>query len=143
MQQRLWLFIISYLLCLANSNAGDILTFAPSCQAHVIHRLTSTSQDFSYLEFYRDKSPCHLQGIIGGEHQTFIKILALQGDTYSVSFTSLQGDTHFSVQGEGINVLNLKENNEKIIKVEALESILSIEPYAYPYGEYQMIIRKL
>ena len=84
-----------------------------------------------------------MQGIIGGEHQTFINILAFMGDKYSISLVQKEGDPDLGISGDGIKVLSSLEKNEQIVEVEAQETFITISPWAYPYGEYQLTIKKL
>ncbi len=131
------------LLWAAPAGASDLVSFEPGCRSHIIHRYEEVSRDYTYLEFYRNPQPCRLQGIIGGEHQTFINVLGFTGDRYSVSMVDKEDHPSFAVSGDGIKVSGTPENNEKIVEIEAMETFFSIAVYAHPYGEYQMTIKKL
>ncbi|WP_019614203.1 hypothetical protein [Psychromonas ossibalaenae] len=131
------------LLWTAPAGASDLVSFEPACRSHIIHRYEEVSRDYTYLEFYRNPQPCRLQGIIGGEHQTFINVIGFTGDRYSVSLIEKEDHPSFSISGDGIRVSAAPESNEKIVEIEVMETFFSIAVYAYPYGEYQMTIKKL
>lgn len=143
MRKLLAVIMTSTLLWIAHATASPVVFFAPDCRPHIIHRYEEVSRDYTYLEFHRDKQPCQLKGIIGGEHQTFINVLGFAGDKYSVSLFEQAEHPSFTISGEGFKVSRSAENNEQIVEIEAMETFFSIEVYAYPYGKYKMIIRKL
>ena len=143
MNKMFCMLMATTLLWGMNVNASEVVSFEPSCRSHIIHRYELTSRDYSYLEFHRDGQPCRLQGIIGGEHQTFINVVAFIGDKYSVSLIKKKGDLDLAISGKGIKVLSSPEANEQIVEIEVMETFFTISPWAYPYGEYQLIIKKL
>ena len=143
MKTLLPIFTALILLYTVPVSASDLISFESTCSSHIIHRYDNVSRDYTYLEFYRNSQPCKLQGRIGGEHQTFIKVLGFSGDRYSVSLTKITDSPDFNISGDGIKVSNTTKSNEKIIEIEAMETFFSINVSAYPYGKYQMTITKL
>lgn len=145
MKRNKWLAILmaSTLFAMAPASASDLLTFDNDCLPHIMHRAEKVSRDYTYLEFYRNTGPCRFKGIIGGEHQTFINVVGFSGDRYSVSLIEKKNEPSFSISGDGIKVSRQKRENEIIVEIEAMQTFFSISPSAYPYGEYQITIKKL
>lgn len=143
MNKLITMLLASSMLWVTSVVASPVVTFEPSCRPHIIHSYEEVSRDYSYLEFQRNKQPCHLQGIIGGEHQTYIKVLAFAGERYSVSLKPLVDLPSFSVSGEGIEVSHSDDYLQQIVTVIGEQTFFSIEMYAYPYGKYEMVIERL
>lgn len=143
MNKLLAMLTASTLFAMVPASASDLLTFDDDCLPHIMHRAEKVSRDYTYLEFYRNTGPCRFQGVIGGEHQTFINVIGFSGDRYSVSLIDKKNETSFSISGDEIKVSRQKSENEQIIEIEAMQTFFSISPSAYPYGEYQITIKKL
>lgn len=76
---------------------------------------------------------------------SFYKVIAFEKDEFCVTLTTLDGVVFFGISGEGIHIESFPSSNtsKKLVKVEAQETIFSVDLSSHPYGEYQLQIEKL
>jgi len=97
------------------------------------------SRDFTYVEFSRDKTPYNHQGLVGGEHSTYIKVLGFEGDCFTVEMQQ-KGDAGFTVFSKGGRV----ERDRLFYRVTVIapSDLFTIEISALSYGDYVLTITK-
>lgn len=128
---------------------GLMILLSTQCLAeskpHIRHHIEKVSRDYTYIDFLENKKPFEIISTVGGEHMTFYKVLAFEKDEFCVTLTTLDGVVFFGISGKGVHIESLPTSNakKKVVKVEALETIFTIDLSAHPYGEYQLQIEKL
>lgn len=119
----------------------SLLVFTAGCSSrHIIHQHVALSQDFTYVEFSRDKTPYIHQGQVGGgEHSTYIKVLGFEGDCFTVEMQQ-KGDAGFTVFSEGSQVERSKPLYR--VTVNAPSALFTVNISALSYGDYVLTITK-
>ncbi|WP_148267002.1 hypothetical protein [Pseudodesulfovibrio mercurii] len=125
-------------LCLLSVVAGCV----PS---QVRHRQELVSRDYSYIDFTQNAAPLTIVADVGGEHMTYYKVLAFQGDRFRITVADLDGETSTVISGDGIRIRKGPDATvfQRLVEVEALDTLFSVELDAHPYGRYRLIIEKL
>lgn len=75
-----------------------------SSERFEIHHSEATSRDFFYFHIPPTNGTLSLEGFVGGEHINHYRILAFSQQRFTVSVTSLSGETYFSIDSEAIEV---------------------------------------
>lgn len=133
-----WLGLPLLLLCCLSAVAG-------CAQSQLRYRQEAVSRDYSYIDFTRNSRPLTIVAEVGGEHMTFYKVLAFQGDVFRITVVDLEGRTSKVISGEGIAVREGADSKvfQRIVEVEDLDTLFAIELDAHPYARYRLSIEKL
>ena len=136
MMKKMWLSLL--MLCCLSAVAGC----APS---QLRYRQEMTSRDYNYIDFIRNSEPLTFVSEVGGEHMTFYKVLAFQGDTFRITVVDLEGRTAPAISGEGIEVRKGSDSSvfQRIVEVQDPDALFYIELDAHPFGRYRLEIEKL
>ncbi|MCP5078063.1 MAG: hypothetical protein GY951_08425 [Psychromonas sp.] len=116
--------------------------------AQLLQYTETLSRDHFYLHF-DGKSQYRKQNIIGGEQQTAYHILGFEGDVFEVTVKSVEGETHYSISGEGFKQRsNSNKQNSETITVsyqdhEQPSTWVTIWVSAHPFAEYIIRVDKL
>ena len=117
-----------------------LLAFTAGCSnQHIIHQQGALSRDFTYVELSRDTTPYVHQGLVGGEHSTYIKVLGFEGDCFTVEMQQ-KGDAGFTVFSEGGRVE--RDKSFYRVTVNAPSDLFTIKISALSYGDYVLTITK-
>lgn len=130
---KLWGTVLAVLIC---------FLFSGCSPSHILHYKEDVSRDYTYIDFSRNPSPFQVTSFVGGEHTRYIKILGFEGDKFIVELTPAQGNTMFSISGQGFDTRQIHDGMKTVL-VRDVETIISIALSAHPDGEYTLNINKL
>ncbi|MGE4423989.1 MAG: hypothetical protein AB7D39_16950 [Pseudodesulfovibrio sp.] len=111
----------------------------------VRYRQERVSRDYNYIDFTQNTQPLTIVAEVGGEHMSFYKVLAFEGDRFRITVADLEGKTSAVVTGDGIEIREGADAGvfQRVVEVESLETLFSVELDAHPYGRYRLKIEKL
>ncbi len=123
-----------------------LLVFLCACSpSQIRYQQQRVSRDYTYLEFMENVQPLTLVAEVGGEHMSFYKVLAFQGDKFKVRISALDGKPFAGISGEGIHTQESLDGSSWlcVVEVKALETLFTIDLSAHPFSRYQLRIEKL
>ncbi|WP_319583167.1 hypothetical protein [uncultured Pseudodesulfovibrio sp.] len=123
----------------------SLAVLAGCAQSQVRYRQERVSRDYTYIDFTQDTRPLTFVSEVGGEHMSYYKVLAFEGDRFRVTVTDLEGKTSSVITGDGVEIREGTSMNgfQRIVEVQELETLFSIELDAHPYARYRLGIEKI
>lgn len=118
--------------------AEPVLTVG--CQEIVTCYRESVSRDTTCLEFADKGTSCTIQGMVGGEHISHVRVSAPASCEFLIQFSPVMGNPGFSLSGEGISWEKTIPGQTRVFLHDA--GVFTISLSAHPHGEYLLVIEK-
>lgn len=113
---------------------------APS---HVLHYREDVSRDYTTISFARNRAPYQHRAGVGGEHISAVMVSGFAGDFFLVELRSATAAVGCHISGEGLRIAPGPAGSGKhTVTIVEGETLIAVEVYAHPYGDYELIITK-
>lgn len=108
----------------------------------LIRHIESVSRDFYYIQLNKDQSPLVVPGFVGGEHQFHYRLLGFEGERFRITLKTLDGETYYGIEGEGVELSELDDKTE--VKINSEVTWIDISTSAGTFtSKYTLTIEKL